>query len=159
VVRPGVPSNILNNGSLIKESDQGFSLVESLIAIIILGIIMAGGLAFFYYANNLYYRGLHYQMATWIVDSRMEKIKSAGCSGAPSLSHWSTDISPAGTPSFYLNGSTPTASLPNPIAGQRLVTLSCGTLNDAVVKVIWTEPGEPANSNRHSVSVETYVGP
>ncbi len=152
----GASSNILYDASRLKDSDQGFSFVESLIAIVILGIIMAAGLAFYYQANALYYRSLHYQMATWVADSRMEQIKNLGCS-AVSNGFLGTDTS-TGTAVSLTGNSADTSHL----MGLRKVTLpTCSTTNpnDVVVSVIWTEPCELANSNKHKVSLETYVGP
>jgi len=147
-VGPGASSNILLKMLFLeKNSNQGFSLLESMIAIVILGILMTGGLAFYYQANALYYRGLHYQMASWIADTRMEQIRNAGCSAAGSLTGMGTDIS-TGT-SVSLAGLT----------GLRKVSLpGCSASNDVTVLVKWTEPGEAVNSYKHTVSLETNVG-
>ena len=74
--------NSLGNNYLFNQSNQGFSLVESLIAIVILGIVFTGGMAFYYHSNELYYHGLHSQMATWVADTKMEEIKNLGCTAA-----------------------------------------------------------------------------
>jgi prepilin-type N-terminal cleavage/methylation domain-containing protein len=133
----------------LKNNDQGFTLLESLIAILILGILMAGSLAFYYQANTLYYRSLHSQIATWLADSEMEQIKNEGCTAA--LSDPSTAVTPVS-----LTGDSSDLSH---LTGLRQVTLTCGgTPNDVAVSVTWTEIGEPVASNNHTVILETYVG-
>ncbi len=151
--------NFMHLKKCIKLSDSGFSIIESLIAIVVLGIVMTGGMAFYYNAQKLYNRTLHAQLATWIADSRMEDIKSTtGCS----------DVN---MPTDGLNGSSvsiggitgirkitwPTAAIPDPCSNTAPTIKDCTGPSPIPVGVCvtWTEPGESSSRN---VKLETYVG-
>ena len=125
-----------------KNSDQGFSLVESLIAIIILGIVMTGSMAFYTFANAQYYHGLHHQTATWLADSQMETCKSLGASALPAANCQS------GTTSLgaVIQGLTASQTL-------LLTQVSGTTYYDVKVTITWTEPKEASRS----VVLETYI--
>ena len=129
--------------------------MESLIAIVILGIVMAGGIAFYYRSNMLYNRGLHSQLATWVADSKMEEIKSAGCSATTADAGSSVAID-------KLTGirkiTWPTSAAQDPCSVAAPTTKTCAASPPTVVGVCvtWTEPGEIANSSK--VGLVTYVG-
>ena len=135
---------------LIKGRDQGFSMVESLIAIVVLGIVMAGGMAFYFYSKTLYYRGLHSQLAAWIVDSKMEEIKATGCSNA--LTDPGTTVGLSGN-WLDTNRLTGTRTVLWPVSTTK--PIPCVVSNDVIVQVVWQEPGETSN---RTVNAETWVG-
>lgn len=125
--------------------------MESLIAIIILGILMAGGLAFYYQANALYYHSLHAQLATWAADSEMEQIKSNGCA----LTNPDTGSSvPIGNLTGTLVITWPTPATPDPCQATT-VKGTCSSSTTVGVCVTWTEPGF---TTTQSVGLATYVG-
>jgi prepilin-type N-terminal cleavage/methylation domain-containing protein len=140
MVQPGI--NIKNH--------LGLSLVESLIAIVILGIVMAGGMAFYYNSNALYYRGLHLQLATWTANSKIEQIKNAGCTATAVETGTTVSLSGDSTDTNHLTG---TRKILWPTTTTKPVT--CASSNDVVVQVTWTEPGD---SLSRQVSLETYIG-
>jgi prepilin-type N-terminal cleavage/methylation domain-containing protein len=148
----------------IRIKSQGFTLIESLIALIILGIVMAGSTAFYGYANMQYYRGLHAQMATWIADSRMEQIKALGCTAVDTSSDPDNGTGTGKTVSLTGNSSDTSH-----LTGSRTViwwnsahtssstTKTClSPLTDVAVQVSWRETGD--SSNTAPVTVETFIG-
>jgi prepilin-type N-terminal cleavage/methylation domain-containing protein len=129
--------------STVKDSDQAFTLIESLIAITILGIVMAGSMAFYYQANTMYYRGLHYQLATWLADSQMEACKGLGDS-----------LIPTSNSECSL---TNTVDSIQGLSAQQSVTINNqlnANYDDVKVTVSWKEPKEATFRN---VSLETYM--
>ena len=144
-VHLGAFSNIFYDDPTVKNSNHGFSLIESLIAIFILGIIMAGSMAFYGYANTLYYHGLHAQMATLLADSQMETCKSLGDSHIP------TSNSECPQETKYSLG----AVIQGLNAYESIsINTTNSTYDDVAVTVSWTEPKESASRN---VSLETYM--
>lgn len=143
--------NLMSLGNSLKNSDQGFSIVESLIAIIILGIVFAGGMAFFYQANTLYYRGLHSKIAAWLADSKLEEIKDLGCTAATQDLGTTVAIN-------KLTGvrkvTWPTVGVPDPCLATT-VKPACSPLTAVGVCVTWTEPNFTVD---REVGISTYVG-
>jgi prepilin-type N-terminal cleavage/methylation domain-containing protein len=125
--------------------DRGFTLVESLIAILLLGIIFSGGMAFYYLSNALYYSGLHSRIATSLASSQMEVCKNEGFARISDNSETICRQSGASVQVGELSGST------------RTVTVSNGPSSDLLqvnVTVNWTDPSRGAQS----VTLQTYVG-
>ena len=119
--------------------------MESLIAILLLGIMFTGGMAFYYQANALYYGGLHMRQATGLANSRMEVCKNAGYvnldtrSGSDYNNCINSGPVNVGAVSF-----TPTVT----------VGSSSNNLVPVKVQFDWTEP----SSGSRSISLQTYVG-
>lgn len=152
----GGPGQLIKiNNYFIKHDNQGFTLIESLIALIILGIVMAGSMTFFAYASALHYKGVHAKMATWIADSELEVIKSAtGCSNAPTTG-------PAGNSVTIdkLTGALKITWPATPTSDPCSATTTkpaCTSPTEVGVCVTWAEPGNLANSS--NVGLVTYVG-
>jgi len=60
-----------------KDKITGFSLIEAMIAIILLTLILVGGMAYFFYANDSLKVANYRRIAAEIAQSSMEQIKSA----------------------------------------------------------------------------------
>ncbi|MBF0483409.1 MAG: prepilin-type N-terminal cleavage/methylation domain-containing protein [Candidatus Omnitrophica bacterium] len=127
----------ISHGSPVGMGDQGFSLAESLIAIIVLAVTFAAGMAFYFNANNIYFRNLHLRQATFVAETKMEEIKNAGCNNT-------------------LN-ETGTAVIIGNINGLRDVVRpgTCTATNDVSVRVYWLEQGE---TTYREVNLITSVG-
>jgi hypothetical protein len=127
-----------------RNSDQGFTVVESLIAILLLVIMLTGGMAFYYHSNALYYSGLHNRMATSLASSQMEVCRNVGY---------------AALPGGDCPEETDTALTTGPLAvlsGKRTVAVSdVGAVKQLTVTVGWIDPSKDAQS----VTLQTYVGP
>jgi Tfp pilus assembly protein PilV len=154
MVHHGTRFNIFYDASKVKNNNQGFLLIESLIAILILGIVMAGSLAFYYYSNAVYFRGLHTQMATWQADSEMEQIKNAGCGNTAQNTGSSVII---GKLTGTLKITWPAPPTQDPCLVATTTKPICSSSNVVGVCVTWTEPGNSANSS--NVGLVTNVGP
>ena len=137
VLRPLAPHSSGHGG-------RGFTVVESLIAILLLGIVFAGGMAFYFQANALYFSGLNARLAASIASSRMEVCRNAGFAALPG------GDCPAETNAPLTSG--PLAVL----AGTRTVAVSAvGTVKLVAVTISWNDPARGARS----VSLQTYMGP
>lgn len=146
------------NYRLIKYNDQGFTLIESLIAMFILGIVMAGSITFFSYANVLYYRGIHTQIATFVADSELEQIKSAaGCSKLAATIDPGSPVA-VGNLTGSLKVTWPNSLTQDPCSNLAPTGTTCAAIAPTLVGacVTWTEPGSGANTS--NVGLVTYVG-
>ncbi len=135
---------------------RGFSIVEAMFAILILAITLAGGLAFYFYANDLYARRLHARLATSLAEDRMERCASARAGGLPTASGGACPLETNAATGDTLQG----------IATRRTVTVTAdGTGKDVAVYICWCEPGGACDaaacngSSRSYVVMETIAGP
>ena len=62
---------------------RGLSLIERVIAILILSVSLAGGLSLYFNATSIMSLAMHKKMAVEIAVQEMEKIKDAGYAGLP----------------------------------------------------------------------------
>jgi prepilin-type N-terminal cleavage/methylation domain-containing protein len=146
LVRPGLSINIINQNYSARNGDQGFTLVESLIAILLLGIIFSGGMAFYYLANALYYSGLHSRQATSIASSMMEVCKNVGYASLPSL--------PGGACSVVTDQPLPLGPLSSMSGTSTVAVSDVGNVKQVTVTVSWADP----NKGPSSITLQTYVG-
>lgn len=143
-----------------KNSNQGISLIESLIAMFILGIILVGSITFFSFAETIYFRGLHLQMASLVADSQLESIKNAGCGSTNQTANSPISI---GTISGVVDITWPVISTFNPqlsitqnVCAASTSKPSCGSPTPVGVCISWTEPSSTSKSSQ--VGLLTYVG-
>ncbi len=137
-----------------NHNDQGFTVVESLIALVLLGIIVIGGAAFYFQASALYYTGLRARMAASIASSRIEYCKGLGYANLPTPSG---GLCPA--------AASPVAVQVGSVSGSSAVTSNGVTITESgvgnvtyqlvVAAVSWIDPVKGAQA----VTVQTYVGP
>ncbi|HAJ57726.1 MAG TPA: hypothetical protein DCL35_08215 [Candidatus Omnitrophica bacterium] len=64
-------------------SQKGFTIIESLISLLLLLIIMTGGMAFYIYSNQYIQPAIHKRIAAEIAVSKTEGLKNAGYSSLP----------------------------------------------------------------------------
>ena len=126
----------------VKNGGRGFTLLESLVAIMILVIMLTGGMAFYYQANALYYSGLRQRIATSIASSRMEVCKNEGYEGLKDASE--TVCRDAGT----------SVSVGQLTGTRRVVVVDSGIYASVAATVSWTDP----NGFSRSVSLQTIAG-
>jgi len=63
--------------------DSGFTLIESVIALLLIAMMLSGGLALYLYSQGHLNAAIHRKMATNIANSRMEEIKNGGYGNLP----------------------------------------------------------------------------
>ncbi len=140
-------------GPLAAGKDQGFSITESLVAILILAITLTGGLSFFFNANDLYYRRLHARIAVSLAEEKMEQCRSVPAAGLPTTS--------VGICALETN--FPLGSVISGLKATRTVTITGTTLRNINVIIRWCEAedicDEAQPSSYKSVALETYIGP
>ena len=57
------------------ETNKGFTIIESLISILLLAIVLAGGVSFYHNSDALMSMAMHKKMATEMANSQMEYLK------------------------------------------------------------------------------------
>lgn len=62
---------------------KGFTIIECLISILLLAIVMAGGMAFYFYSNEYFQGSIHKKIAVEIINSDIEKIRKDGFAELP----------------------------------------------------------------------------
>jgi len=71
---------------------RGFTLIESLISIILLSICLAGGIAFYFNASEIMTLAIHKKIAVEIANQAVEKYKEMGYSDLPPANGvWTAD--------------------------------------------------------------------
>jgi len=122
---------------------RGFTLIETAIAIMLLVIMMAGGMAYFFYSNDSLQTANHRRIAAEIAHSSMELIKSM---------NYSTLVS----------GSNLTNVSIGYLTGQESITIydeingADGAYRQATVNITW---GQPNKNVPGEVVLDTYLSP
>jgi len=131
---------------MVFNGKNGFTIIESLFAMVLLLITLTGGMAYFYNAHALNIRSVHLSQATLLAGSRMEDIRKAGYDAITNA------------PQNYRETDTPVA-IGQMVGGKRTtaITVHGGPANThyAAVTVAWPEPGEAQDK---AVKLETYIG-
>ena len=65
-------------------NNKGFTLIETLISILLLAIVLAGGLSLYFNGNEMVTLSTHKKMALEIANSKMEDLKAGGYVNLPS---------------------------------------------------------------------------
>lgn len=60
------------------DGNRGFSLAESMVAILLLSVVLTAGISFFTNANQRYYYDIKHRLAVFLADEKMEEIKYLG---------------------------------------------------------------------------------
>jgi prepilin-type N-terminal cleavage/methylation domain-containing protein len=68
----------------IKNNNSGFTLIECLISIVLLSIVLAGGIRFYFNSSGIIGLVSHTKLATEIANSKLEDLKRAGYASLPS---------------------------------------------------------------------------
>lgn len=131
----------------LERSRSGFSLIENLIAIVLLAIVLSGGVTFYLNGNALIKLGVHKQLVTEMVNNRMEEARAYGYGSLP----------PSDTPEV----------LTLALGGLNVIrTVTVTDIDDPVngitdykqveVRAVWTEAGK--NSSR-DIALTTLLTP
>jgi prepilin-type N-terminal cleavage/methylation domain-containing protein len=124
-----------------KKQLKGFTLIECLVAVLLLLVSFAGGIAMYFHADRLVGLVVHKHIALALANWKMEELKGGDY---PPLSSVETDLE-------IVEGGLQAdrvVSVGNEINGYREVS----------VNVTWTEPSEEGSTNR-MVSAMTYLAP
>lgn len=130
----------------IKKNKKGFTLVETLISILILAILLAGGMSFYFNSSDFMALAMHKKMALELATEKMEECKRVTTLSA--LDALDNNPTP-GPESISVGGlsATRTTDVSDPgngESGYRLVE----------VNVVWTEAGKNTSRN---VDLITYI--
>ena len=114
-------------------NQQGTTLVEVLISMVIVAITTVGGIALFYNSSEMQKMAFHKGMALELANSKMEEARAAGCAG---LVNEGPDNIPIGELTFTY---------------QKTVIDPC----EAQVRVSWNEFGQITRDLQ--VDLKTYI--
>jgi prepilin-type N-terminal cleavage/methylation domain-containing protein len=133
-------------------SRQGFTMIETLISILILLVMMTAGTAFYYNSSRIMAMTMRKKKALEMATQAIENAKDTGYSGLTALGIWQ-DIP--------LSGWDTTDIFPQSPAPQRQRRVTNDTVAGAVFKkvevsVVWQEPG---SSSSGSIFLATYLAP
>ncbi len=135
----------------LKINNRGFTLAEVLISLLILVIILAGGMKFYFYASEVIGLVTHKKLATEIANSTLEDLKRSGYSNLPAPG--------PGTPTALTNTDDPVGILKDLSATKTVTVTDVGNPIDykqVDVAVAWTESGK--NTSRET-KLTTYIAP
>jgi prepilin-type N-terminal cleavage/methylation domain-containing protein len=132
-----------------KESQQGFTLVEALTALILLSIFSLSGIAIYANSNEIQTMAMHKKIATEMASSKIEEYRKYGYSSLPT----------SGTPvvqNINVGGlsaimTTNVADVDDPVGGAQAVDYK-----QVQVNITWTETGK---STAKDVELTTYIVP
>lgn len=133
---------------------KGFTIIECLISILLLAIVMAGGMAFYFYSTGYLASATHRRIAAEMANARLEQIKNSGYANLPDPAPglWDDPSVPGVPPEPVTIGSLP---------GQQEVYIfdidenGGGTdYKQAEVKITWTEPSK---TGPQEMVLETYI--
>ena len=128
----------------IKEN-EGFSIVESLISILLLAIVLAGGMSFYFNSSAIMAQVAHKKMAMEIANQAMEKKRIATFSSL--------------TATGWVDDDTPIVSFGDfSTQVRKKITNMVGTppYKQVEIEVSWTEPGQQSQS---TIALATYMAP
>ncbi len=119
--------------------NRGFSLAESMVAILLLSVVLTAGMSFFVNSNQLYYQKLRFRLAAFLADEKMEEMKHLGYQ-AVVVNEAGEDVS-----LDILTQATRYVSKPSACADNRCV----------MVQVDWNDE---VSGNMRSVVLQTFIG-
>lgn len=126
-------------------NNRGFTIIESLVSIILLSITLAGGIQLYFMADQLAGLTFHKKFATNVINSEMEILRNTPYAN---IVNNTTSIMVGGL-SAQTNTSVvdvDAAGAPNPPFAFKKVD----------IQVLWNEPGEGA---ARSYTITTYIAP
>jgi prepilin-type N-terminal cleavage/methylation domain-containing protein len=121
--------------NLLKKDSKGLTLVEVLISIILLAIVLAGGLAFYFNSSETMALATHKRIATEMAHDRLEILKAQSCSTITNTTEGALQV----------GGLTAT----------RVTTIDPTTC-EVNVTVAWQEAGKASG---RQVSFDTVIAP
>ena len=125
----------------IGNSPSGFTLTETLISIVLLSIVLAGGMGFYFNSTDAMTRAMRKKIAIEIANENMEKLRNLAYASMTS-------------PQTCIPGATPNVG---GLVGTCSITITAvSTYKQMVVNVTWTEPGKSAQGQ---VSLASYRAP
>ena len=130
----------------LDNSENGFTLVEVLVALFIIALIIMGGGMFFFYGRVNIIREAHRRAAVLVASQRLEELKGADYSGIGSSGPEPVDVD-------NLSGDSPTG----PTMDTVVEFVDDGGINEAYKKVTVTVNWVDSRSN--SVSATTLIAP
>jgi len=75
---------------------NGSTLIEILVSMIIMAITLLGGIALYFNASEIQKMAVHKKMATELANSRMEELRSMSCAAITALNHNWADLQVGG---------------------------------------------------------------
>ncbi len=132
-------------------SKTGFTIIESLISLILLGIVLTGGMKFYYHSQELISRTSHKKIALHTANGLMETFRKNGYGALPAAGVAVTSAITTGNLQYLSASSTVLVTdVDDPtVAGSP-------DYKSVRVTVNWTETGEPS---ARTVDLLTYMAP
>ena len=144
-----------------SHNKKAFTLVEVLISILLLSIILAGGMGFYFNSTDVMTRAMHKKIAMEMANQAMEQIKNGGYTGAlvdPATITWA----PSSDPFNVIEWSN--GSFNFKVQEQHRVTDIGSPANKQVeVRVCWpvTDPSVNVceSPTSQKINLATYIAP
>lgn len=132
------------------KTNRGFTLIESLISLLLLSIILAGGLSFYFNSDEIMSLAMHKKIAMEMANQSMEKIKKDGYANLlpPTIGFVS---GPFGSAMTFGDFTAQTQQRVTHVEG-----ISPNINKMIEVKVSWTEAGKQTS---REILLATYMAP
>jgi len=133
-------------------NSRGFTLIESLISILLLSICLAGGIKLYFYADQLSALSIHKRVANEMINSRIEDLRNSSYN---SITTTGTAVS---ITTINVGGLSANEFVTVRLVDQTGQPITPYAFKEVTVRVNWSESEDP-NLNQRDYEVVTYIAP
>ena len=134
---------------MINKNNQGFTLIETLISILLLSIILFAGMAFYFNGDEFMTKAMHRKMAQEMANSKMEDLKRAGYANLPASGTSVVDAT-VKVGGLSATRTTTVTNKDDPSGGNPI------DYKEVKVRVDWNEAGK-VTASPQSFSITTFM--
>jgi prepilin-type N-terminal cleavage/methylation domain-containing protein len=129
----------------VSKARKGLTLIECLIALLLLAITVVGGMSFYFHSNQYLRGSIYRRLAAEIANAQMEQIKRNGFAGLPAADGlWTSQtidiggLTGGGTQNVYV------------------YDVDSGAYKHVLIETDWQEPGQ---TTQERVRLDTHIAP